>query len=183
MQYNTLLKIYYKIEKFAKEKPFLFWFVTTVIVASVPLLISFWERIKNLLKKDFFLKGYEILLIFLAPIIILIIFKIFKPSAFKKGIIRELFSLKTKLDNPFEIERTTFKGTQKFTEKFYHYEILECFDNYNAIITKIKNKWPNKFDNLNLREEKPTIHEGDWVPISYMQVIKSDVISLIRRIK
>ncbi len=176
-----LKTVYNKIEKFAKEKPFLFW-VITIIISSLPI-VSMRSKIKEALSNDYSFKGFVIVIIFLIPIVVQILYKIIKPKPFKKNIIKELESIKSKLDNSFEDETTDFTGKQKLVDKYFHFEILECFDNYNSIITKIENKWPKKFEGLKLREDKPNIKKGDWVPISYMQVIKSDVISLIRRIK
>lgn len=176
-----LKTVYLKIEKFVKERPFLFG-VIMVIASSIPV-VSMWSKINKALSNVYSIKGFVIVIIFLIPIVVYILYKIIKPKSFKKNIINELESINSKLDNPFDHETTDIMGKQKRINKFFHFEILECFDNYNSIITKTKNKWPNKFEDLKLREDKPNIKKGDWIPISYMQVIKSDVISLIRRIK
>ena len=176
-----LKTIYFKIEKTVKERPFLFWTIT-IILTSIPI-VSWWSNIKEAINNDYSVKGFVIIIIFLIPIVVQIFYKIIKPQYFKKHIIKELESIKSKLDNSFDNETTDFTGKQKLVRKYFHFEILECFDNYNSIITKIKNKWPKIFGDLILREDKPKIRRGDWVPISYMQVIKSDVISLIKRIK
>jgi len=177
-----LKNVYFKIEKFVKERPFLFG-VIMVIASSIPI-VSMWSKIHKVLSNDYSMKGFVIVIIFLIPIVVYILYKIIKPKSFKKNIINELESIKSKLDNPLDVETTDrITGRLKPVKIFFHFEILECFDNYNAIITRIKNKWPKKFEDLKLREDKPNIIKGDWVPISCMQVIKSDVISLIRRIK
>jgi len=177
-----LKAIYYKIEKFAKERPFLFWVITILITTSIPV-VSWWSKIEELLTNSYSMKGYAIAIILLIPVILKILYEIIKPRPFKKNIIKELESIKSKLDNPFEHETTNFTGRSTIRNKYFHFEIIECYDDYNSIVTKVKKKWPKKFEDLKLREDKPKIHKGDWVPISYMQIIKSDVISLLRRIK
>lgn len=172
-------KLYLGIEQFTKDKPFLFWLLTTLLI-SIPVF-SFWNKFKTFLLTEYIFKGYQPLILFVL-ILIIIVFILKKPNTLKQQILKELESIKIKLNNPFNIEKVSYPSSTKYTETFYHSEILECFEDYNKIIKLLKNKWPERFADLKTRD-CPRVQGGDWVYESVMQVVKSDVISLIEKLK
>ena len=133
---NKLKWIYLGIEQFAKDKPFLFWLLTTILI-SIPFF-SFWNAFQAFLFAKYIFKGYQSLIIFIFLLFVYFIPK--KPNSLKHQMLEELKSIKIKLDNPFNIERITPISNTKYIVTFYHSEILECFEDYNKIVKQLKNK-------------------------------------------
>ncbi len=179
MKMNKVKTIYLRIEKFSSEKPVLFWLITLVIT-SIPF-VTFWKFIKQFLQTEFKFKGYEFLILLMLPFALIGIFKLFSPRKFKTKIIRELRSMKKVLEKPFELESTGFMGKEKITERYYHSEIVEYFDRYNNILARLQDKQPKEFGDLKKREDKPNVGK-DWVYMTQMQVIKSDIELLLDRL-
>ena len=89
--------------------------------------------------------------------------------------------MKNVLDKPFEIERSGFMNNDKYTEKYYHSEIIEFFEKYNGIVLKLKKRNSKKFGDIKTRDDIPKVG-NDWVPVTKMQVIKSDIELLINKL-
>ena len=171
--------IYLKLEDFYTKKPLQFWFIT-FIIASLPF-ISLSQILLVFLNSTFLIKGYAIIIFsFLSPF--LLVFVSFYRKAKSNSIIRNLEAIKIKLENPFHKENVRYPGNTKYIETFYHYEILECFEVYNKSVIDLKSKNPKQFGDLKLRDI-PKVQKDDWVRESVMNVIKSDVIGLLKRLK
>ena len=176
-----MLKEYYlKIENFGKEKPVLFWVISSLIV-SIPI-ITFWQKFINFLLTEYLFYGYQAFLATMLILIVLIFLNMKKSNPIKQTALKDLESINVKLQCVFEIEQVSPFNKVKTVSKFYHNEILECFDEYNKIVENLKAKYPEEFNELKFRLDKPK-KGNDWVRYDEMQIIRSDVSSLIQKLK
>ena len=173
--------MYKKVEDYFKEKPVLFWTITTLVV-SLTSFLSFSKRIISELEKEYLLNGFQILGFIIVPLIFLA-FILFLIKGSNKSIIKELDSIQKRLQNTFEKEGVSYLSKVKTVNRFYNYEILEAIDEYNSIVERLKKKYPIKYKYLNFREEKSKARKGDWIYESEMNFLKMDVEGLLVKLK
>ena len=109
--------------------------------------------------------------------------KLRKVKNLKEELLKELRAIKAQLDNTHKQESADVFTKVKTATRYYHYEIIECFDQYNKIVEKLRQKWPNQYNELNILTERPKVPKGKLVYEDEMQIVKSNVVRLIEILK
>lgn len=158
-----------KIERYFRDRPVIFWIITSVIPGFFVYLNL--EELLELSQYQVSIPLYQFVLLAVLPFLVFIGLWFFSKPTLKREAIKELKGVLAQLEVTIDYEDSNFPARGKTVKKYYHYEILECFDHYNNIIFKLKEKWPRKYYGFSEITKRPRVTKGDWVHQSDMQII------------
>ncbi len=178
---DKIRRLYSNIETFFSNRPIATTIFLTILGTLLPTTII--SDAKQLLIKKYQLTGYTIYAFLIFQLFtVLITVRFFRQKTTRRKILKKIYSLLDKLDNPFTRQSPTISGKQIVEDKYYDYEMIKSFKEYNDILTEVKQKYPKEFQDLEPLINNKRIHPGDWIPESELNGVKISLLQLRQRI-
>lgn len=168
-------RLYLKLERLGAKRPV----ILALIIACLPYIsnVIIPNEINSFLLNHKFNRYIAFCLLTLQIFTFIVTIIYLKDKDSRKQLLKKIDGVLVKLDSPFETE---YKSRGK--EKFYDCEMVNSFNEFNQILSDVKAKWPNKFNDILPLVNTKRIGGGDWIPESELNGVKNSFLQLRMRI-